>query len=201
MSIKKIIFAAVLFCWFSGTAAAEMAGLELNVNTSDVEGKFEFRLPHYQIQIIPGAGVLYSDDNYLLSNINLSIRDQIFSPALSLGLGFKGTFGTAEKRIGTAKNDYDAGALGFLLVGEYDFRKDYANVPVSVAAAFSGAPSPLCLADTDRFFDFNLSVYGHIIQHASVLAGYRHVNMRFGERATGVKVTDNAFFVGCKLHF
>ncbi len=199
MLIKKIIFACMLFFFFTNHAFCEMAGLELNVNTSDVEGKFEFILPHYEMNIMPGAGVLYSDDRYLLSNINLSVRDQVFSPALSLGLGFKGIFGTAEKPDGNG--DYDAGALGFLLVGEYDFRKDFTTVPISLVAMLSGAPDPLCLMDTDRFFDFSLTVYGHIIKNASVLAGYRHLNFRFGENADEKKVIDNAIYVGCKLHF
>ncbi|MBA4369925.1 MAG: hypothetical protein C0403_20035 [Desulfobacterium sp.] len=198
MLIKKIVFAGMLFFFFTNYAFCEMAGLELNVNTSDVEGKFEFILPHYEKNIIPGAGVLYSDDRYLLSNVNLSVRDQVFSPALSLGLGFKGTFGTAEKPYG---GDYDAGALGFLLIGEYDFRKDYTAAPISLVATLSGAPDPLCLMDTDRFFDFSFTVYGHIIKNASVLAGYRHLNFQFGENRNEEKVIDNAIYVGCKLHF
>jgi hypothetical protein len=195
--IKKIIFACMLFFFFTNYAFCEMAGLELNVNTSDVEGKFEFILPHYEMNIMPGAGVLYSDDHYLISNINLSVRDQVFSPALSLGLGFKGTFGTAEQN----NIDYDAGVLGFLLIGEYDFRKDYTAAPISIVATFSGAPDPLCLMDTDRFFDFSFTVYGHIIKNASVLAGYRHLNFQFGENRNEVKIIDNAFYLGCKLYF
>ena len=175
-----------------------MAGLEVNVNASDVEGKFEFRLPHYETDIIPGAGVLFSDDNYLISNINLSIRDEVFSPALSLGIGFKGSFGTVEQGPGS---DYDLGALGFLLVGEYDFRKEAETVPVSLVAVFSGSPDPLCLMDTERYFDFSFTVYGHLIKHASVLAGYRYLNAHFGEDRNAATVTDSAVFVGCKLHF
>jgi hypothetical protein len=195
--IKKPALMCIIFFMFTGLAFGEMAGLELNVNASDVEGKFEFRLPHYEINIMPGAAVLYSDDNYLISNMNLSIREQVFSPALSLGLGFEGTFGTAEQNT----KDYDMGALGFLLIGEYDFRKDYATIPVSIITTFSGSPAPLCFMETERFFDFTLTVYGHIIKNASVLAGFRHLNFHFEKNATEVKITDNAVFLGCKLHF
>lgn len=200
MLIQKIMFTCILFLFLPVMAFGETTGLELNVNASDVEGKFEFRLPDYEADIMPGAGVLFSDDNYLLSNLNISIRDQIFSPALSLGVGFKGTFGTVEKP--NSGGNYDLGAFGFLLIGEYDFRQDpNVAVPVSLVATFSGSPDPLCFMDTERFFDFTFTVYGHIIKHASILAGYRHLNFHFGENANEVTVNDNAVFVGCKLHF
>jgi len=70
--VKRILYAYIGLLLFTGNAFGEMAGLELNVNASDVEGKFEFRLPHYETTIMPGAGVLFSDDNYLISNINIS---------------------------------------------------------------------------------------------------------------------------------
>ena len=114
MSNKLTVFIFILFFVFPGVAfGEETAGIEVNVNSSDVEGKFEFRLPRYETNIIGGAGILYSDDNFLISNLNISLKDQVVVRPLSIGIGFKGGFGTAEKY----NIDYDMATIGFLFTG------------------------------------------------------------------------------------
>jgi len=200
LSNKLAVFILIIFFVFPGFALGEeTAGIEVNVNSSDVEGKFEFRLPRYETNIIAGAGVLYSDNNYLISNLNISLEDQVFVQPLSFGIGFKGSFGTAEKY----NIDYDMASIGFLLTGEYDFRKheDRLNIPVSIKSTFSISPEPLCFIDTKQYFDFTFTVYWHVLKNASILAGYRHLDFRFKKSTETLNKTDDSMFLGCKLHF
>jgi hypothetical protein len=200
VSNKLTVFIVVIFFVFPGFAfGEETAGIEVNVNSSDVEGKFEFRLPHYETNIIAGAGILYSDDNHLISNLNIFLKDQVFVRPLSIGIGFKGGFGTAEEY----NIDYDMATIGFLFTGEYDFRKheDRLKIPISLNSTFSIAPKPLCFIDAKQYFDFSFTVYAHVLKNVSILAGYRHLDFRF-EKITGtITKTDEALFLGCKLHF
>jgi len=194
--LKIITFTHILFFLTISVTFGEMVSLELNVSAapSDVEGKLEFKIPVDKVDIIPGMGVLYSADKYMISNLNLSIRNQIYLPALSLGIGFKGTIGTEDQYI----TKDEMGALGFLFIGEYDFRKNPAKTPVSLVITATGAPSPLCFADTENYYDFSLTSYLHVIKHASVLIGYRHFNF---ELRNNQKIADNSIAIGCKLHF
>lgn len=200
MSNKLTGFILIIFFAFPGFAFGEdITGIEVNVNSSDVEGKFEFRIPRYKTNIIAGAGILYSEDNHLISNLSISLRDQAFVKPLSFGIGFKGWIGTAEEY----EIDYDMASIGFLLTGEYDFRKheDRLRIPISLNSTFSFAPEPLCFIDSKQYFDFSFTVYGHLLKNASVLAGYRHLNFRFEKITDTITKTDDSLFIGCKLHF
>jgi len=200
VSNKLIVFILIIFFLFPGFAfGEETTGIEVNVNSSDVEGKFEFRFPRYETNIIAGAGVLYSNDNYLITNLNISLKDQVLVRPLSFGIGFKGGFGTAEQY----NIDYDMATIGFLFTGVYDFRKheDRFRIPVSLNSTFSIAPEPLCFIDTKQYFDFTFTAYVHVLKNASILAGYRHLDFRLKKTTDKMNETDNALFLGCKLHF
>jgi len=180
---------------FPFSSYGERLGFEINANTSDVEGKIDVRIPHYETDLFAGVGGLYSEDNYFISNVNFFLRDEIFSPALTLGLGFKGVYGRAE----IDDTDYDLASLNFALLGRYDFRRDNYQLPISVEAGFSAATKPLCFNDTERYIDFSCTVYGHIVNNAAVLVGGRYLDIRFDEGAGEVKTRDHAIFFGCKL--
>lgn len=177
------------------SAYGERLGLELNANTSDLEGKIDVRIPNYEADIFIGAGGLYNEDNYFIANANCFLRDEVFSPALTLGIGFKGIVGEVEIR----DTDYDLASMNFALFGRYDFRDNYYPLPVSVEAGISGATGPLCFNDTERYIDYSCTVYGHIINNAAILVGGRHLDFRFDRGAGEVKTKEYAIFFGCKL--
>lgn len=200
MSNRLTAFILIILFVFPGFVfGEETTGIEINANSSDVEGKFEFRFPRYETNIVAGAGVLYSDDSYLVSSVNIFLKDQVVVRPLSVGIGFKGGFGNAEEY----HIDYDIATIGFLVAGEYDFRnhEDRLQMPISLHSTFSFAPEPLCFIDATQYFDFTFTVYGHVLKNASILAGYRHLDFRL-EKTTGkINKTDDALFLGCKLHF
>lgn len=178
---------------------AETYTLELNANTTDVEGKAEVKFQGYETDVRFGGGILYSDDEYLLTNVTLSLKDDIFTPALNLGLGFKGIYG--RKEYENIDTDYNAMAVGFLLLAEYDFRKDYTQLPVSIGTNFSFSPKPLCFMDCEQYLDFMVAVYFHIVDNAAILAGYRYSEMEIDMDPGKDTSSYDAFYFGCRLSF
>lgn len=179
----------------------ERLGFEVNANTSDVEGKIDIRIPHYETDLFAGFGALYSEDNYFIPNVNFFLRDEVFSPALTLGLGFKGVaFGRVEIDDDVGNGiDYDLATLNFAFFGRYDFRRDNFNLPMSIETNLSAATKPLCFADTERYIDMSCTVYGHIVSNAAVLVGGRFLDIRFDKGDDEEKMRDYAIFFGCKL--
>ncbi len=195
---KQFLFLLfILFLFFPAMTYAETIILELNANSTDVEGKFETKFQGYETDLRLGGGILFSKDNNLISNITFSLKDDIFIPALTLGLGFKGIYGRTE----IDDTDYTVMALGFLLLGEYDFRKDYTQLPISIAANFSFSPTPLSFMDTVQYMDFMIALYFHIVDNASILAGYRNMESKITTDPNDVNKTDDAIFFGCRLSF
>lgn len=179
------------------SALSEGMSLELNANSSDVEGKFESKVLRYQADLYAAAGVLYSNNDYLLTNVNFTMRDKVFTPALTLGLGLKGVIG----HVDFPGKDYDAYALGFMFHGAYDFRDDRTQWPVSIMYRFAWAPSPLSFGDTDRYLDSDLTVHVHVVDSAAILIGYRFFDVRFSTDFERQKKNDDAVFFGLKMYF
>lgn len=193
--IVRLLVVFWLVCSWSPVVWGQVLSLELNANASDVEGKIEGLVYQYHADMFAGAGVLYSKDEFLFTNLNFSLRDKLFTPALTLGLGLKGVVGRVEFPV----KDEDAYALGFMMLGTYDFREDRTRWPISVNGAFTAAPYPLSFNDTDSYLDGNLTVNVHIVRHAAVLIGYRYIDARFKSDGLSQKKTDNAVLFGLKL--
>lgn len=192
-----ILALGIMVLVIPATALSEGMSLELNANSSDVEGKFESKVFRYQADMYAGAGVLYSNDDYRFLNLNFSVRDNVFSPALTLGLGLKGIIG----RVDFPLKDYEAYALGFMFHGAYDFRDDRTQWPISALYRFTWAPSPLSFGDTDRYIDTDLTVHVHVVDSAAILVGYRVFDVRFSTHVERKKKIDDAVFFGLKMYF
>ncbi len=197
MGKRAISIACLLLLLAPSLAAAEMFNCQLNVNSSDLEGKIEGQVYQYQADLFAGAGFLFSKNDYWVGNVNVTVRDSVLSPALNVGLGLKGIMGRADYDYA----DFSAYALGFMILGEYDFRKDYTQWPVSISTGFTIAPSVLSFGDTDRYIDGNVTVYGHIMKNAAILVGYRYTDMRFKTRLYRAKKADDAVFIGARFSF
>ncbi len=182
---------------FSGISFGETFTIELNANSSDVEGKIEARLPRYETSLNMGAGVLYTKDERLVSNLSFFLKDEIFLPALTLGLGFKGLYG--YQTFGDA--DYDIAGVGFLLLGEYDFRIDYPRVPVLISVTSSLAPGPLCFKYSEQYYDVVLTAYVYLVDNAALLVGYRNINIKLEIDSAKHTEKDNSLFFGCRILF
>jgi len=197
MNIKKIVLAVVLTVFiFPGIVQAANTSIGLNVGSSEAEGWLATQINPYNTPLVLGAGFLYSDDDYWIANAHMNIKDEIFTPGLSLGLGFKGVFGEVEIR----DVDYDVGALCFQFLGDYDFRKNATQLPISISASFSGAPKILSFRDTERYMEFKGSFNFHINKSATAFAGYRVIDIRF-EEPTERDWDDDAIFAGIRMSF
>ena len=118
-------------------------------------------------------------------------------PALTLGLGLKGVLGTAEDD----NEDYDLAAVGFVVLGEYDFRKVYYNFPIVVQSDLTSAPDPMTSGDADSYTEFNLRLKGYIVKSAAIVLGYKSIFARFDKDSDDYKLSDDMIYFGIEFSF
>ncbi len=194
---RPVLFAAVIIFFLSATASAGTVSVEINANAGDVAGGVEYDSQAFGAVLNTGGGLLFSDNDYTLGDVHIGLKDELFAPALTLGLGFKGLVGQAE----VSREDYDIAAIGFVLLGEYDFRKIYVNFPLLVFAEFSGAPDPLSFRDTTGYMNFNTGIRAYLVRNAAIVAGYRVLRFDLKDSDTKDELTDDAFYIGLRLVF
>ena len=198
INIKKTAFAVILiFVLFPVMSQAANTDLEINVNSSDVEVDIESNFLPYETPILFGVGVMSSDNNYWISNVRIAVIDEVFVPALNLGLGLKIAVGKAD----ILNVEYDLTALCFQFLGRYDFRKRVASkLPISASASFSVAPGVLSFSNSERYTEFKSTVSFHIKKSAAVFFGYRREEARF-KNTIEIDLDDDGVFFGFKLSF
>jgi hypothetical protein len=198
INIQKTAFVVILiFVLFPVVSQAANTDLEIDINSTDVEVDIESYYLRYETPILFGAGVISSDENYWVSNVRMAVIDEVFVPPLSLGLGFKASYGKAD----ILDVEHDLAALSFQFLGRYDFRKRVTSkLPISAKASFSIAPSVLSFGDTERYTEFKISVNFHINKSAAVFVGYRIEEARL-TNAIEVDLDDDDVFFGIKLSF
>lgn len=195
---KRLALAVMLIILiFPIISRGEPVNFEINVNTTDLEGKIDTQFEFYESYLNLGFGTIYSDNEYLISNLNLALKDEVFMPGLTLGLGFKGLVGETEIN----DKDFDLMAISFLVVGEYDFRKEFSDLPLVASAGISLAPGPLSFSESKRYMDFTSAVYLYVIRNGAFFLGYRIIKARFDDSSREVKMSDDALFFGIKLGF
>jgi len=190
-----ILFWILFIC--CGTASAGSTSIEINANTNDVAGIVEYNSQALGAVLNIGGGIIFSEEDYTIGNIHFALKDEVFTPALTLGLGFKGVAGQAE----VEKEDYDLGAVGFSLLGEYDFREIYINLPLLIYVEASGAPDPLSFRDTTSYIDFNTGIRGYIVRNAAVVVGYRSMKYWLEKSENKEELESDAFYIGLQLTF
>jgi len=199
---RTVIFGIAIFLvivFISSSAAAADTSIDLNINTNDVEARIDVKFNPLETPMSIGGGFLYSDDKtkYWLANLYVAVKDEVFTPALGLGLGLKGVFGNTD----FVTFDRDTAALAFQFLGDYDFRKTSVNIPISIFASVAYAPEILSFSDTDRYFDIYTGAAFHINYFAAVYVGYRDIEIDY--KAGGIKneLSDDAFFLGITISF
>ena len=75
MSKKPSLCLIMLVLLIPSILNAQTISLELNANTTDVEGKAEARLQGYEADISIGGGIIFSKDDNLISNLTFSLKD------------------------------------------------------------------------------------------------------------------------------
>ena len=171
--------------------------VEINANTDDVAGIAEYDSQAFGAVLNTGGGLIFSDNHYTVGNLHIALKDELFTPALTLGLGFKGLLGQAE----LSDEDYDIASIGFSLLGEYDFRKIYINFPVLIYAELSGSPEPLSFSDTTGYMDFNTGIRAYLVRSAAIVVGFRALKVDLEDSNASDELTDEAFYIGLRLTF
>jgi hypothetical protein len=194
---KQITLFFVLITFIlSGTSYGKTVTIEINANSKDVEGKIEASSQLDETILVAGIGAVYIEDSFTFLKLNFGLQDNLFSPALTLGLGFNVVAGEGEKDT----EDYDLGAAGFSIFGAYDLR-EITTIPVIFSASLSMAPDPLCFMDTEKYMEFNAGVSFYIVKSSSVYIGYKKIKADFEENSDTVKQSDDSVFFGFRLTF
>jgi hypothetical protein len=196
----KWIFIIMILLPVIGTspAAARSFRFEMYANADDVILGLESEAPVAEEAVLnTGGGLIFGGKDYTIGNLHFALKSEAFIPALTLGLGLKGVLGTAED----GNDDYDLAGLGFVVLGEYDFRKVYYNFPLVVLSDITFAPATLAFGDTDDYTEFNLRVKGYIVQSAALVVGYKHIAVNFDKGSDDYKLSDNMLYFGFEFSF
>jgi hypothetical protein len=194
---RTVLLAVAAVFLLSATAGAGSVSVEINANTDDVATLVEYDSQAFGAVLNTGGGIIFSDNDYTVGNLHIALKDEIFTPALTLGLGFQGLLGQAE----LSNEDYDITAIGFSLLGEYDFRDIYVNFPILIFAEFSGSPDPLSFRDTTGYMGFNTGIRVYIVRNAAIVAGYRVLKIDVEDSDHSDELVDDAFYIGLRLTF
>lgn len=199
VSVQSIILSVLCALFIAGYAHAADTDFELNINSSDVEAIVHIRPKPQELPLGFGGGFLYSEDNenYWIANLGVDVIDEVFTPALELGIGLQGVFGSAD----FVARDFDIGALPFMFFAGYDIRKSKLGWPVSFLTHLDYAPSILSFSDTDEYFRFTINGYFHINYFAAVYIGYRNLNIDFKDGSLRENLSDGAGYLGVRFSF
>ena len=180
-------------------AAAVETDLVLNIGDKFIEGRVDVKPNPERLPLSIGGGVIINekDPDYWLANVNFSLQDEVFVPALSLGLGLKGVFGTTKFVTG----DRDTLGLPIEFLAGFDFRKSTVNIPVSLFASLAYAPSALSFSDTDNYLEFYTTGSFHINNFSAIYVGYRKLEIEYEAGGRKDKLNDDAWLVGVKFSF
>ena len=182
----------------SSPAAARSFRFEMFANADDVILNLESEAPVAEEAFLnTGGGLIFGGKDYTIGNLHFALKSEAFIPALTLGLGLKGVLGTAED----GNDDYDLAGMGFVVLGEYDFRKVYYNFPLVVQSDITFAPATLAFGDTDDYTEFDLRVKGYIVQSAALVVGYKYIAVNFEKSSDDYKLSDNMLYFGFEFSF
>jgi YfaZ precursor len=195
-------FITILLIFFILTTASQAIAksirLEMYANSDDIILGVESETLVSEAILNIGVGAIFSGEDYRIGNAHFSLKDEVFVPALTLGLGLKGVVGMAEDED---NEDYDLAALGFTLLGEYDFRKVYYNLPIVVQADVTHAPDPMTSADTQGYTEFNLRLKGYLVKSAALVLGYKNIAVDFEKDSDDYELTDDIIYFGIEFRF
>ena len=199
IKISAMVFVVMIMA--PATTLAVDASVELNVNDDDFEARLDVFVNPGGAPLTVGGGFLYSDDNdgddIWISNVNIAIKDEVATPGLNLGLGFKGIFGEED----SGPRDFDTRAFAFQFLTEYDFRETTADIPISITANIGWAPDVLSFSDTEEYFEFYAAAYLHINYWAAIFVGYRNIDIDYDTNSTEFELEHDSLFIGAKLTF
>jgi len=197
VTMKRVALMVVLLAlMFPSASLAEKLSVQVDASSNDIDLRLSLETPLYQNTGEIGFGLSYSDD-YLIPSLNGALKGEVFTPRLTLGLGFKGVFGEVEIH----DKDYNLRAIGFRVLGEYDFGQALLHLPLRASVSISIAPDVLCFSDTDRYLDLYAGFYLYIVKNGAIGIVYRWFEARFDVPPGELEESYDALLVGFKLSF
>jgi len=177
---------------------AKSVRLELYANSEDIILGVASETLISETTLTFGAEGVFTGEDYRFGNAYFTLKNEIFKPALTLGLGLKGALGNASDED---DQDYDLAAAGFVLLGEYDFRKVYYNFPIVIRADVTYAPDPMTAADTEGYNEFNLRLKGYLVKSAALVLGYKNIFVDFEKDNDEYELSDDIIYFGIEFSF
>ena len=195
----KIIYTLIVITLLVATTpcVAKSIRLELYANSEDIIVGVGSETLISETTLNFGAEGVFTGEDYRFGNAYFTLKNELFKPALTLGLGLKGVLGNAEDDDET----YDLAAAGFVLLGEYDFRKVYYNFPIVIQADATYAPDPMTAADTEGYNEFNLRLKAYLVKSAALVLGYKNIFVDFDKDEDDYELRDDIIYFGIEFSF
>ncbi|MFP4040933.1 MAG: hypothetical protein ACLFS7_10375 [Desulfosudaceae bacterium] len=194
---RTVTAAFIVLILLSTPLWAQEFQAELGVGAHTVRGDFQVETDMDRATMYAGGGVIYDEDDYALFNLKSGLKQSIFAPALTFGLGFKGVAGEYE----TSHTDFDVYALGFSLLGQCDLARTQAAVPLTLYSDLNVAPDPLCFDDCSDYLEFNAGVEFNLIENGAIFLQYTRLETELDYRGHGHDVSDDIIQVGFRFRF
>jgi len=196
----RIIFAAITAIVLLSTPVwAQRIQIDLGVGAHTILADLQVEAPMGRATLFAGGGGMYDEDDYTLFNLKTGLKQSIFAPALTFGLGFKGIAGEYETRH---HDDFDVAAIGFTALGECDLARTQAAVPLTLYSDLTLAPDPLCFDDCEEYLEWTAGVEFNLIENGAIFAQYTRMETELDIDGRGDDdVTDNIIQFGFRLIF
>lgn len=194
-SVKTILIATVVFAFTSAFALAQNFSAELSAGPDSVTADVQTETPFQGSTICLGGGGIYMEDDLSLLYLNAGLKQSLFDPALTIGVGFKGVIGEVEKTIG----DFDVAAIGFSASGEYDFSRVSEVLPFSIYASVTAAPDPMSFKDAKEYREYSTGIDINVIENGAIVARYTHLEFDLKKGFIETEKTQNIFFLGLRF--
>ena len=196
-SAVSLLWMALILIFHVNIAAANDFRFRLSTNQNALDSEFEGVMDISDSQLITGISGLYDSGDYKLLFLKALIGNEIFFDGFTAGLGFKGTWGEAEKR----NIDEDVLNLGFIAYAGYDFSKSgLNNLPIQLASTFYISPEPLAFEDTEGLIEVYAEGSWKVLEQAALVISYRYIEIDF-DRTPKRQKSDHAGYLGLKFFF
>lgn len=192
---RIIVWTLLALCVGTITCFAQSVNFNLAVSSENIRVNGQFEMDYGRSILYAGAGGLYIEDDYTLYHLKGGLKQSLFSPALTLGMGFKGVIGEAE----VAHHDFDINAVGFNVLGEFDFAKTAAAVPVTLSADVVAAPDPLSYNDCGEYIEYTIAASVNIIDNGAIVAGYTKIETELKSNGFEFDKDEDSVFLGFQL--
>jgi hypothetical protein len=188
------------FAGFSGLAVAQTLDLDLKAGSSSLTGSINVRQHLNRGYLKYGASGMYFDydaTEFRWGALQVMVGNDTLWPGFWAEFGFKGLYGSAEKRIYSG----DIGAVAFTGRLGYSTPLGTLPIPLDIIGEISYAPDPLTFMDTDTFSEASLGVGIGIIEQATLEISYHIFDIEMEQGPGSWNIEESALFLGLSLHF